>query len=71
MGAHMLPGRERSRAMRRSIRFTATAIIAIPVLAVVAMWVFAGATISDAIANHAQAAHRGRRHGVVRASPLP
>jgi signal transduction histidine kinase len=59
MGAHMLPGRERSRAMRRSIRFTATAIIAIPVLAVVAMWVFAGATISDAIANHGQVAQHG------------
>jgi signal transduction histidine kinase len=59
MGAHMLPGRERSRAMRRSIRFTAAAIIAIPVLAVVAMWVFAGATISDAIANHGQVAQHG------------
>jgi signal transduction histidine kinase len=59
MGAHMLPGRERSRAMRRSIRFTATAIIAIPVLAVVAMWVFAGATISAAIANHGQVAQHG------------
>jgi signal transduction histidine kinase len=45
--------------MRRSIRFTATAIIAIPVLAVVAMWVFAGATISDAIANHGQVAQHG------------
>jgi signal transduction histidine kinase len=59
MGAHMLPGRERSRAMRRSIRFTAAAIIAIPVLAVVAMWAFAGATISDAIANHGQVAQHG------------
>ncbi len=59
MGAHMLPGRERSRVMRRSIRFTTAAIIAIPVLAVVAMWVFAGATISDAIANHGQVAQDG------------
>jgi len=45
--------------MRRSIRFTAAAIIAIPVLAVVAMWVFAGATISDAIASHGQVAQHG------------
>jgi signal transduction histidine kinase len=59
MGAHMLPGRERGRAGRRSIRFTATVIVAVPVLAAVAMWVFAGATISDAIANHGQTAQHG------------
>jgi signal transduction histidine kinase len=59
MGAHMSPGHERSRATRRSIRFTATAVIAVPVLAAVAMWVFAGATISDAIANHGQTAQHG------------
>jgi signal transduction histidine kinase len=59
MGAHMLPGRERWRAMRRSIRFMATAIIAIPVVAVAAMWAFAGATISDAIASHGQTAQHG------------
>ena len=59
MGAHMLPGRERWRARRRSIRFTAGVIIAVPVLAAVAMWAFAGATISDAIANHGQTAQHG------------
>jgi signal transduction histidine kinase len=59
MGAHMLPGRERWRARRRSIRFAAGVIIAVPVLAAVAMWAFAGATISDAIANHGQTAQHG------------
>src|SRR5580700_11018882 len=59
MGAHMLPGRERWRARRRSIRFTAGVIIAVPVLAAVAMWAFAGATISDAIAKHGQTAQHG------------
>ncbi len=59
MGAHMLPGRERWRARRRSIRFTAGVIIAVPVLAAVAMWAFAGATIGDAIANHGQTAQHG------------
>jgi signal transduction histidine kinase len=59
MGTHMLPGRERSRAMRRSIRFTVAAIAAVPVLAVVAMWGFAGATIIDAIARHSQPAQHG------------
>ena len=59
MGAHMLPGRERWRARRRSIRFAAGVITAVPVLAAVAMWAFAGATISDAIANHGQTAQHG------------
>jgi signal transduction histidine kinase len=59
MGAHMLPGRERWRARRRSIRFAAGVIIAVPVLAAVAMWAFAGVTISDAIANHGQTAQHG------------
>ena len=59
MGAHMLPGRERWRARRRSIRFTASVIIAVPVVAAVAMWAFAGVTISDAIANHGQTAQHG------------
>ena len=59
MGAHMLPGRERWRARRRSIRFAAGVIIAVPVLAAAAMWAFAGATISDAIANHGQTAQHG------------
>ncbi len=54
MGAHMLPGRERWRAMRRSIRFTAAVITAVPILAGVAMWGFAGTTILAAIARHAQ-----------------
>jgi signal transduction histidine kinase len=59
MGAHMLPSRERWRATRRSIRFIASVIMAVPVLAVVAMWGFAGATISDAIARHGQTAQHG------------
>ena len=59
MGAHMLPGRERWRARRRSIRFTASVIVAVPVVAAVAMWAFAGVTISDAIANHGQTAQHG------------
>jgi signal transduction histidine kinase len=59
MGAHMLPGRERSRAVRRSIRWTAVAIVAVPVVAVAAMWVFAGATIIDGIARHGQTPQHG------------
>jgi signal transduction histidine kinase len=54
MGAHMLHGRERWRATRRSIRFTAAVITAVPIIAGVAMWGFAGATIIAAIARHAQ-----------------
>jgi signal transduction histidine kinase len=46
MGAHMLPGRERWRAMRRSIRFTMIAILAVPVLALVVVGAFAGLAIS-------------------------
>jgi signal transduction histidine kinase len=56
MGAHMLPGRERWRALRRSIRFTMTVILAVPVAAAVVMWAFAGLTISNADASHGQAA---------------
>ncbi len=55
MGAHMLPGRERRRASRRSIRFTMIAILAVPVVAAVVMWVFAGTTIgthSHAVQNN-------------------
>jgi signal transduction histidine kinase len=59
MGAHMLPGRERWRATRRSIRFTVSVILAVPVLAGAAMWGFAGATIGDAIARHGQMAQHG------------
>jgi signal transduction histidine kinase len=54
MGAHMLPGRQQWRAMRRSIRFTAAVITAVPILAGVAMWGFAGTTIVAAIAGRAQ-----------------
>jgi signal transduction histidine kinase len=56
MGAHMLPGRERWRALRRSIRFTMIVILAIPVTAAVVMWAFAGLTISNAMAAHSQTA---------------
>jgi signal transduction histidine kinase len=59
MGTHMLPGRERWRALRRSIRFTTAAILAIPILAAVVMWVFAGATLSSALANDSSAGVHG------------
>jgi signal transduction histidine kinase len=59
MGAHMLPGRERWRALRRSIRFTMIAILAVPVVAAIVMWAFAGFTTSKAIATHGQAAQNG------------
>jgi len=55
MGAHMLPGRERWRALRRSIRFSMIVILAIPIISAVVMWVFAGITISNAIATRSQA----------------
>ena len=57
MGSHMLPGRERWRALRRSIRFTMAAILAVPIVAVIAMWAFAGATISAGLAGHNTAQH--------------
>jgi signal transduction histidine kinase len=59
MGSHMMPGRERWRATRRSIRFTMTAIMAIPVVAVIVMWGLAGFTISAAIAGHSQNTNHG------------
>jgi hypothetical protein len=59
MGAHMLPGRERWRALRRSIRFTMISILAIPVIAAVVMWAFAGVTISKALVTHSQTARNG------------
>jgi len=59
MGAHMLPGRERWRALRRSIRFTMIVILAVPVAAAVVMWAFAGLTISNAMATHSQSAPHG------------
>jgi signal transduction histidine kinase len=59
VGSHMMPGRERWRATRRSIRFTTAAIIAIPVAAVIVMWGLAGFTIGDAIAGHTQNAQHG------------
>jgi signal transduction histidine kinase len=59
MGAHMLPGRERWRALRRSIRFATIVILAIPVTVAVLMWAFADLTISNAIATHSQTAQHG------------
>jgi signal transduction histidine kinase len=59
MGAHMLPGSERWRALRRSIRFTTIVILAIPIAAAVVMWIFAGLAISDAIAAHSHTAQHG------------
>jgi signal transduction histidine kinase len=61
MGSHMMPGRERWRATRRSIRFTMAAIMAIPIVAVIVMWGLAGFSISDAIADHSQ----NTQHGTV------
>ncbi len=57
MGSHMMPGRERWRATRRSIRFTMAAILAVPIVAVIIMWGLAGFTISAALAGHSQAQH--------------
>jgi signal transduction histidine kinase len=59
MGTHMLPGRERWRALRRSIRFTVAAILAIPIIAATVMWVFAGVTLSRALTSHNQSAVHG------------
>ncbi len=59
MGAHMLPGSERWRALRRSIRFTTIVILAIPIAAAVVMWIFAGLAISNAIAAHSHTAQHG------------
>ena len=59
MGTHMLPGRERWRALRRSIRFTTAAILAIPILTAAVMWIFAGVTLSGALASHNSAGVHG------------
>ena len=59
MGTHMMPGRARWRALRRSIRFTMAAILAIPIIAAAIMWVFAGVTLSRALASHNQTAVHG------------
>jgi signal transduction histidine kinase len=59
MGAHMLPGSERWRALRRSIRFTTIVILAVPIAAAVVMWAFAGLAISNAIAAHSHTAQQG------------
>jgi signal transduction histidine kinase len=59
MGGHGLPGRERRRATRRSIWFTFAVITAVPLVAVLAVWGFAGATLGDATAHGGQAALHG------------
>jgi signal transduction histidine kinase len=59
MGAHMLPGSERWRASRRSIRFTTIVILAVPIAAAVVMWAFAGLALSNAIAAHSHTAQQG------------
>ena len=61
MGSHMMPGRERWRATRRSVRFTMAAIMAVPIAAVIVMWGLAGFTLSDAIAGHSP----NTQHGTV------
>jgi signal transduction histidine kinase len=59
MGSHMMPGRQRWRATRRSIRFTMAAIMAVPIAAVAVMWGLAGFTLSDAIAGHSPNTQHG------------
>jgi len=59
MGTHMMPGREQWRALRRSIRFTTAVILAIPILAAAVMWIFAGVTLTSALANHSSAGVHG------------
>ena len=59
MGSHMLPGRERWRALRRSIRFTVATILAIPIVTAAVMWAFAGVTLTTALTSHNQAAVHG------------
>jgi signal transduction histidine kinase len=59
MGTHMLPGREQWRALRRSIRFTTAVILAVPILTAAIMWIFAGVTLSSALANHSSAGVHG------------
>jgi signal transduction histidine kinase len=59
MGGHMLPGRERRRAARRSMRFTFAVIMAVPLAALIAVWVFAGTTVGDALAHGGQSLHNG------------
>jgi signal transduction histidine kinase len=56
MGGHMLPGRERRRAARRSMRYTFTVIMAIPVAALVAICALAGSVIAGSIG------HGGQQH---------
>jgi signal transduction histidine kinase len=55
----MLPGRQRRRAARRSVWFTFAVITAVPLVAVFAVWGFAGATISEAASHGGQVALHG------------
>jgi signal transduction histidine kinase len=57
MGAHMQPGRERWRAKRRSIRFITGGILAVPILAVLGIWGFAGFTLTDGLEHNRTAQH--------------
>ena len=59
MGGHMLPGRERRRAARRSMRFGFSLIMAVPLLAVVTVWVLAGVTIVQSISHGGQSPQHG------------
>jgi signal transduction histidine kinase len=54
MGGHMLPGRERRRAARHSMRYTFAVIMAIPLAALVAICALAGSIIADSIGNGGQ-----------------
>ena len=56
MGGHMLPGRERRRAARRSMRYTFAVIMAIPLAALVAICALAGSVIVQSIG------HSGQQH---------
>jgi hypothetical protein len=59
MDTHISPRRERWRDTRRSIRFAYAAFLAVPLAALVAMWVFAGATIGAALAGTGRVPQHG------------
>jgi signal transduction histidine kinase len=59
MGGHMLPGAERRRAARRSMRTTFALIMAVPIVAFAAAWGLAGSFIIQAIGHGGQQSLHG------------
>ncbi len=51
MGGHMLPGRERRRAARRSMRYTFAVIMAVPLVAFAVVWGLAGSIIVESVGH--------------------